>query len=63
MIAHGADEAELVYSGLEETMITSYHQIREILKQNKGITNLRTAAFKNAIDKIATCYFELGIFP
>lgn len=62
-IAHGADEAELVYSGLEETMITSYHQIREILKQNKGMSNLRTAAFKNAIDKIATCYFELGIFP
>lgn len=63
LIAHGADEAELVYSGLEETMITSYHQIREIRQQIKGIDNLRTAAFKNAIDKISTCYFELGIFP
>lgn len=62
-IAHGADEAELVYSGLEETMITSYNQIRESMMEKPGITNLRTAAFKNAIDKIATCYFELGIFP
>jgi glutamate dehydrogenase (NAD(P)+) len=62
-IAHGADEAELVYSGLEETMITAYNQIREVMVQNPGITNLRTAAFKSAIDKISTCYFELGIFP
>ena len=63
LIARGADEADLVYSGLEETMITSYHQIREILKQKKGVDNLRTAAFVNAIDKVALCYFELGIFP
>lgn len=63
LVAHGADEAEIVYSGLEETMITSYHQIRDIWRGNDKITNLRTAAFKNAIDKIAVCYFELGIFP
>jgi glutamate dehydrogenase (NAD(P)+) len=62
-VARGAEEADLVYSGLEETMITSYNQIRDSMKESKGITNLRTAAFKNAIDKIATCYFELGIFP
>ncbi len=34
-VAHGADEAELVYSGLEETMITSFQQIREIFKKKK----------------------------
>ncbi len=63
MIARGADEADLVYSGLEETMITAYHQIRETWKEKKNVPNLRTAAFINAIDKIALCYFELGVFP
>ena len=62
MAARGADEADLVYSGLEETMINSYHQIRETAKQN-GTKTLRTAAFVNAIDKIAVSYLELGIFP
>lgn len=63
MVARGADEADLVYSGLEETMITAYNQIREVLKKNDKVDNLRTAAFVNAIDKVALCYFELGIFP
>ena len=62
-IAHGADEADLVYSGLEETMITAYNQIRQIWKEKEGVDTLRTAAFVNAIDKIALCYFELGVFP
>jgi glutamate dehydrogenase (NAD(P)+) len=63
MVARGADEADLVYSGLEETMSVAYNQIREILKTNDKVDNLRTAAFVNAIDKVALCYFELGIFP
>lgn len=63
LIARGADEKDLVYSGLEETMITSYQQIREIWRSKEGVDNLRTAAFINAIDKIALCYMELGIFP
>lgn len=62
-VARGADEADLVYSGLEETMSVAYNQIREILKQKKEVGTLRTAAFVNAIDKIALCYYELGIFP
>lgn len=63
MVARGADESDLVYSGLEETMISSYQQIREIWKQDKRIGTLRTAAFINALNKIAVCYAELGIFP
>jgi glutamate dehydrogenase (NAD(P)+) len=62
-IARGADEVDLVHSGLEETMIGSYHQIREIWKQKKAVGTLRTAAFVSAIDKIAVSYSELGIFP
>ncbi|HYE66663.1 MAG TPA: Glu/Leu/Phe/Val dehydrogenase [Pyrinomonadaceae bacterium] len=62
-VARGADEIDLVNSGLEETMVTAYNQIREILKANPEIGDLRTAAFISAINKIATCYGELGIFP
>ena len=57
----GADEVDLVNSGLEETMATSYQEIREIAL-NKG-TDLRTAAFVNAINKVAVAYAEMGIFP
>ncbi len=62
-IAHGADEIDLVNSGLEETMINAYCQIRDILKEDPRIETLRSAAFINAINKIVTCYAELGIFP
>jgi glutamate dehydrogenase (NAD(P)+) len=63
VIARGADEIDLVNSGLEETMIVAYNEIRETWKSGPRIPNLRTAAFVSAINKIATCYFELGIFP
>jgi glutamate dehydrogenase (NAD(P)+) len=62
MATRGADEADLVHSGLEETMIIAYQQIREILNRD-GVDNMRTAAFVNAIDKIAVSYMELGVFP
>jgi glutamate dehydrogenase (NAD(P)+) len=62
-IARGADEIDLVNSGLEETMITAYNSLREIWKGDSRIGTLRTAAFVCAIDKIARSYRELGIFP
>ncbi len=62
-IAHGADEEDLVNSGLEETMISAYNQMNEIRKQHGGKVDLRTAAFISAIDKVARAYMELGIFP
>ncbi len=61
-LAHGADEEDLVNSGLEDTMISAYHEIHEVWKKTKGI-DLRTAAFILAIDKIGKSYMELGIFP
>jgi len=59
----GAGEEDLVNSGLEETMISAYDQIREIRMQNKDLPDLRTAAFLSAINKVAVSYLELGIFP
>jgi len=63
MIVKGASELELVNSGLEDTMIHSYHEIRETLMSKPGIQTLRTAAFVGSIDKIAVSYMNLGIWP
>jgi glutamate dehydrogenase (NAD(P)+) len=66
-IAYGADEVDLVYSGLEDTMVTAYHRLRELRDRvridHKANIDLRTAAFIEAINKIAICYEDLGIFP
>jgi glutamate dehydrogenase (NAD(P)+) len=62
-IMHGADEVDLVRSGLEETMITATREIMEVWRSNPAIPDMRTAAYVNAINKVATSYAELGIFP
>lgn len=60
-VAFGASEADLVNSGLEDTMVGAYHEIRELSKQHK--TDQRTAAFISSIRKIAASYQQMGIFP
>ena len=62
-IMHGPDEVDLVYSGLEETMITATHEIMNTWKSNPDIPDMRTAAYVVAINKVGTSYAELGIFP
>jgi glutamate dehydrogenase (NAD(P)+) len=62
-IMHGADEVDLVRSGLEETMITATREIMDIWQNNSAIPDMRTAAYVCAINKVATAYAELGIFP
>ncbi len=62
-IIKGASELELVNSGLEDTMIRSYHEIRETFKATPKIDTLRTAAFVGAINKIAGSYKTLGVWP
>ena len=62
-ILHGADEVDLVRSGLEETMIAATREIMDIWHANPAIPDMRTAAYICAINKVATSYAELGIFP
>lgn len=62
-IASGPDEADIVNSGLEETMITSFHDLLKTKRDHPGVPDLRIAAFLNAIHKVARSYMELGIFP
>ncbi len=63
LATRGADEEDLVNSGLEETMVNAYRQVRGAQERLKGKVNLRTAALISAIDKIALDYEQRGIFP
>jgi glutamate dehydrogenase (NAD(P)+) len=63
VIVHGADEGDYVDSGLEETMINAFYEIKHVFDTNKKVKDWRTAAFVVAINKIAGSYMELGIFP
>ena len=62
-IMHGADEVDLVNSGLEETMIAATREIMDCWMKNSEIPDMRTAAYVVAINKVGTAYAELGIFP
>jgi len=62
-VARGADEEDIVNSGLEDTMIAAYHAIMENYYSMKAIKDMRTAAFVNSVNKIAESYLQLGIFP
>lgn len=62
-ITHGSDEEDIVRSGLEDTMIGAYHEIRNALVTKPELGDLRTAAFYVSIQKIALSYQLMGIFP
>ncbi|EJF11528.1 Glu/Leu/Phe/Val dehydrogenase [Pontibacter sp. BAB1700] len=62
MLIQGSDEISLVRSGLEDTMINAYHEIRGVMNK-KDIHDMRAAAFLTAIEKIGVSYEALGIFP
>jgi len=59
----GAEEIDLVNSGLEGTMQNAYREIRAALDAEPKHGNLRTAAYAVAIQKVARAYTELGVFP
>lgn len=60
-LVKGADELDLVRSGLDDTMRLAYQQIREELHCNPAIGDFRTAAFAVAIRKISRSYLDIGI--
>jgi glutamate dehydrogenase (NAD(P)+) len=62
-LTRGGTEVDLVNSGLEDTMITAYQQIRETFLQHPDIKDMRTAAFVCSLKKIASDYVSMGIFP
>ncbi len=61
-ITRGADELDLVRSGLDDTMRLAYQQIRETLLGDDKIRDLRTAAYVSSIRKIARSYLDIGVY-
>ena len=61
-VVRGADELDLVRSGLDDTMRHAYQEMSEILQSNEKVKDFRTAAYVVAISKIARSYFDIGIY-
>jgi len=59
-IIRGADELDLVRSGLDDTMRLAYQDIRETMQSRDDVSDLRTAAFVVAIEKVGNTYLEMG---
>ena len=57
----GADEVELVRSGLEDTMRGGYQSMREIWRSSNEVPDLRTAGFMVAIQRVADEYRSKGL--
>jgi glutamate dehydrogenase (NAD(P)+) len=60
-IIQGAQEIDLVRSGLDDTMRMAYGEIRQVMISRKEVPDLRTAAFIVAIEKIARTHMEMGV--
>lgn len=60
-IMRGANELDLVRSGLDDSMRQAYGAIREVFLSRSKVPDLRTAAFVVAIEKIARSYLEMGL--
>ena len=57
----GAGELELVRSGLDDTMRSSFQSMREIWHEREDVTDLRTAAYLVSIGKVAASYQTKGL--
>lgn len=61
-VVRGAEEVDLVRSGLDDTMRLAYQEMRHTMLGNDQIHDLRTAAYVIAISKIARSYSDVGIY-
>ena len=57
----GADELELVRSGLDDTMRAAYQSMREVWHGRPDVDDLRTAGFIVSIDRVAASYRAKGL--
>jgi glutamate dehydrogenase (NAD(P)+) len=57
----GADELELVRSGLDDTMRAAYKQMADVWHDRSDVDDLRTAAYLVAIGKVAASYRAKGL--
>ncbi|MCC1491714.1 Glu/Leu/Phe/Val dehydrogenase [Cognatishimia sp. F0-27] len=57
----GADELELVRSGLDDTMRIAYQSMRDVWHEREDVNDLRTAAYLVSIEKVAASYRAKGL--
>jgi len=57
----GADELELVRSGLDDTMRAAYQAMRQVWHERDDVEDLRTAAYLVSIQKVADSYRAKGL--
>jgi glutamate dehydrogenase (NAD(P)+) len=61
-IMRGADELDLVRSGLDDSMRNAYQELSDTLRDNNKVEDFRTAAYVVAIGKISRSYFDIGVY-
>ncbi|MCK4739891.1 MAG: Glu/Leu/Phe/Val dehydrogenase [Deltaproteobacteria bacterium] len=61
-LTHGADELDLVNSGLDDSMRLAFQQIRSVKELNPKVSDYRTAAFVISIEKIVSSYLDSGVY-
>ncbi len=61
-LAHGADEFDLVRSGLDDSMSQAMQEIIDTYHRNEKIEDYRTAAYVIALAKISRSYLDIGVF-
>jgi glutamate dehydrogenase (NAD(P)+) len=57
----GADELELVRSGLDDTMRASYQAMRHVWHSRDDVSDLRTAAYIVAVERVSASYRAKGL--
>lgn len=58
----GADELDLVRSGLDDTMRLAFQEMQQVIQTNEKVHDYRTAAYVVAITKIARSYYDIGVY-
>jgi glutamate dehydrogenase (NAD(P)+) len=60
-LAHGANEMDLVRSGLDDSMRQAMQEIIDIRSRKPEIEDYRTAAYVIALQKLARSYLDIGV--
>ncbi len=62
MLGHGADEFDLVRSGLDDSMCQGMQEILDVYHRNDKVEDYRTAAYIIALTKVSRSYLDIGIY-
>ena len=61
-LSRGADEFDLVRSGLDDSMRQGLQEILDTYHRNDKIEDYRTAAYVIALSKLSRSYLDIGVF-